>query len=135
MIDNQWAFDLETNVFSTIKKKALAILEDNYPDISITADEESNDTPVFPTVLIQAVEPTETNSDLEADRINTVDFTAQVTVTTNRSRSEALQVSNVIADLYKKRLFKIKPMPFVRKGNLWTATFRAKRKFGWNDIL
>ena len=80
MIDNQWAFDLETNVFSIIKKKALAILEDNYPDISITADEESNDTPVFPTVLIQSVEPTETNSDLEADRINTVDFTAQVTV-------------------------------------------------------
>lgn len=47
MIDNQWTFDLEMNVFSTIKKKALAILEDNYPDISITADEESSDTPVF----------------------------------------------------------------------------------------
>lgn len=43
MIDNQWAFDLETNVFSIIKKKALAILEDNYPDISITTDEESNE--------------------------------------------------------------------------------------------
>lgn len=49
--------------------------------------------PVFPTILIQSVEPTETNSDLEADRINTVDFTAQDNSNNNRSRSEALQVS------------------------------------------
>ena len=47
MIDNQWAFDLEMNVFSTIKKKALAILEDNYPDISITADENNIITQIF----------------------------------------------------------------------------------------
>lgn len=136
MIDNQWAYDLETNVFSIIKTRALAVLESDYPDIFVTTDEESDSEPVFPTVLIQSVEPTETHSDLESDRINVVDFTAQVTVTTNQSRSDALRISGAIADLYKQSLFKIKPMPFARKeGNLWIATFRAKRKFGWNDIL
>lgn len=136
MIDNQWAYDLETNVFSIIKARTLAVLENDYPGIFVTTDEESNSEPVFPAVLIQSVEPTETHSDLESDRINVVDFTAQVTVTTNQSRSEALRISGTIADLYKQSLFKIRPMPFARKeGNLWIATFRAKRKFGWNDIL
>lgn len=136
MVDNQWAFDLEINVFSIIKRKALTILNDNYPNINITTDEESNYKPLFPTVLIQSIEPAEINRDLEANRINTIDFVTQVTVTTNKSRSEALKVSNTIADLYKQRLFNIKLMPFARKeGNLWIATFRAKRKFDWNDII
>lgn len=136
MIDNEWAYDLETNLYSVIKSNALLKLQEHYPDIFITTEEESDDAPAFPAVLIQSLEPTETNEDLEADRINAINFTAQIIVQTNNSRSEALYIANCIADIYKQRMFKIKPMPFVRKENeLWTATFRAKRKIGWNDIL
>lgn len=136
MINNEWAYNLETNLYSVIKSNAMAYLEEDYPDIFFTTEEEISDEPVFPTILIQSVEPTEMNEDLEADRINTISFTTQVIVTTNGGRSEALQIASVIADIYKQKMFKIKPMPFARKEDkLWTATFRAKRKFGWNDIL
>ncbi len=136
MINNKWAYSLETDLYSIIKHNAMAILSQEYPDIFFTIEEEINSEPIFPTVLIQSVEPTETNEDLEADRINVISFTTQVTVTTNKSRNEALKIANIIADLYKQKLFKIKPFPFARKeDNLWIATFRAKRKFGWNDIL
>lgn len=136
MIDNQWAYDLETDIYSVIKHSTNFILSEMYPNIFFTTEENINDEPVFPTVLIQSLEPIETDDDLEADRINAINFTAQVTVTTNKSRSEALKIANIIADLYKQKMFKIKPFPFARKEeNLWIATFRAKRKFGLNDVL
>ena len=47
---NQWAFDIETNVFS----KIYAQLHEKYPKALITRDEQSSTTPTFPTILIQA---------------------------------------------------------------------------------
>ena len=81
---NQWAFDIETNVFS----KIYAQLHEKYPKALITRDEQSSTTPTFPTILIQALEPVERNPDLET-QINSVLFSAQITVTANKSRSEA----------------------------------------------
>ena len=87
-------------------------------------------------MLVQALEPIEQNEDLEGRRTNTVLFTAQVTVTTNKSRSEALNVAQTVADEYKAMSFALKPAPFARKnGKLWTATLRARRSFDWNDRL
>ena len=78
----------------------------------------------------------EQNEDLERERMNTVLFTAQVTVTTNKSRSEALNVAQTVADEYKAMSFKLVPAPFARKnGKIWTATLRARRSFDWNDRL
>lgn len=128
---NQWAFDIDTNVFS----KIYAQLHEKYPKALITRDEQSSTTPTFPTILIQALEPVEKNPDLET-QINSVLFSAQITVTTNKSRSEAMSIASEVAKRYKDLSFQLIGMPYCRKEDkLWAATFRARRTFDWNDRL
>lgn len=33
MINNEWAYNLETNLYSVVKSNAMAYLEEDYPDI------------------------------------------------------------------------------------------------------
>lgn len=134
--ENQWAYDIESLVYSVVKAKKENSLKTKYPNIKFTQDEESDSTAKFPTVLIQSMEPIEKNSDLEKKKIYTVRFTTQVTVTTNTKRIDALRVAQELAQQYKDLLFGISPLPFVRKsGKVWTAIFRASRTFDWNDKL
>lgn len=128
---NQWAFDLETNVFSKIYEK----LSQKYPKALITKEEQSGSSPVFPTILIQSIDPVEENADLET-QISTVLFSTQITVTTNKSRSESVSIANEVAKLYKNLSFKLVGMPYCRKNDkLWTTIIRARRRFDWNDRL
>lgn len=134
---NQWVYEIEKRTYAIIKTRCEKKLKTKYPKLKFTQEEQSDSaTASFPTVLVQALEPFEQNEDLECERVNTVLFTAQVIVTTNKSRLEALDVAQTVADEYKAMSFKLKPAPFVRKnGKLWTATLRARRPFDWNDRL
>lgn len=128
---NQWAFDIETNVFS----KIYAQLREKYPKALITRDEQSGTTPTFPTILIQALEPIERNPDLET-QINSVLFSTQIKVTTNKDRSTVMSIASEVAKRYKDLSFQLIGMPYCRKEDkLWIATFRARRTFDWNDRL
>lgn len=128
---NQWAFDIETNVYS----KIYANITKKYPKALVTRDEQSSTTPTFPAILIQALEPAEKNQDLET-QINSVLFSTQITVTTNKSRSEAMSMASEVANEYKKLSFQLIGMPYCRKEDkLWTVILRARRTFDWNDKL
>ena len=120
-----------------MKNRCEKQLKTKYPKLKFIQEEQSdNATASFPTVLFKALEPIEQNEELECERVNTVLFTAQVTVTTNTNRSEALNVEQAVANEYKAMSFKLVPAPFARKnGKLWTATLRARRSFDWNDRL
>ena len=134
---NQWVYEIEKRTYAIIKTRCEKKLKTKYPKLKFTQEEQSDSaTASFPTVLVQALEPFEQNEDLECERVNTVLFTAQVIVTTNKSRLEALDVAQTVADEYKAMSFKLTTIPFVRKnGKLWTATLRARRSFDWNDRL
>lgn len=134
---NQWVYDLEKLTYAIVKTRCESKLKTKYPKLKFTQEEQSDSsTASFPTVLVQALEPIEQNEDLEGERTNTVLFTAQVTVTTNKSRLEALNVAQTVASEYKAMSFKLVPAPFARKnGKIWTATLRARRSFDWNDKL
>ena len=111
-------------------------MKNKYPKIRFTNEEEADGNAIFPTVLIQSVQPLEKVADLEKINIDTVLYTTQVTITTNKSRNEALNIAYEIADKFKQMAFTLNPMPFVRKENkVYTATFRASRTFDWNDII
>ena len=87
MRHNQLAYDLEDLTYAIIKTRCEKKLKTKYPNLKFTQGEQSDSaTGSFPTVLVQAVEPIEQNEDLECERVNTVLFTAQVTVKTNKSR-------------------------------------------------
>lgn len=132
----EWAYNLERTIFSIVKARAENSLKNKYPKIRFTNEEEADGNAVFPTVLIQSVQPLEKAADLEKINIDTALYTTQVTITTNKSRNEALNIAYEIADKFKRMAFTLNPMPFVRKENkVYTATFRASRTFDWNDII
>lgn len=133
---SEWAYNLERTIFSIVKARAENSLKNKYPKIRFTNEEEADGNAAFPTVLIQSVQPLEKVTDLERINIDTVLYTTQVTITTNKSRNEALNVAYEIADRFKQMAFTLNSMPFVRKENkVYTATFRASRTFDWNDII
>ena len=115
--------------------KIYAQLNKKYPNALITHDEQSSTTPTFPTILIQALEPVEKNADLEI-QINSVLFSTQITVTTNKDRSAAMSIASEVAQRYKDLSFQLIGMPYCRKEDkLWTVIIRARRTFDWNDRL
>lgn len=133
---SEWAYNLERTIFSIVKARAENSLKNKYPKIRFTNEEEADGNAVFPTVLIQSVQPLEKATDLERINIDTVLYTTQVTITTNKNRNEALDVAYEIADRFIQMAFILNPMPFVRKEDkIYTATFRASRTFDWNDII
>ena len=135
-VRTEWAYNLERTIFSIVKARAENSLKNKYPKIRFTNEEEADGNAIFPTVLIQSVQPLEKVADLEKINIDTVLYTAQVTITTNKSRNEALNIAYEIADKFKQMAFTLNTMPFVRKENkVYTATFRASRTFDWNDII
>lgn len=135
-VRTEWAYNLERTIFSIVKARAENSLKNKYPKIRFTNEEEADGNAIFPTVLIQSVQPLEKVADLEKINIDTVFYTTQVTITTNKSRNEALNIAYEIADKFKQMAFTLNPMPFVRKENkVYTATFRASRTFDWNDII
>ena len=134
-VRTEWACNLERTIFSIVKARAENSLKNKYPKIRFTNEEEADGNAIFPTVLIQS-QPLEKVADLEKINIDTVLYTTQVTITTNKSRNEALNIAYEIADKFKQMAFTLNPMPFVRKENkVYTATFRASRTFDWNDII
>ena len=135
-VRTEWAYNLERTIFSIVKARAENSLKNKYPKIRFTNEEEADGNAIFPTVLIQSVQPLEKVADLEKINFDTVLYTTQVTITTNKSRNEALNIAYEIADKFKQMAFTLNPMPFVRKENkVYTATFRASRTFDWNDII
>lgn len=135
-VRTEWAYNLESTIFSIVKARAENSLKNKYPKIRFTNEEEADGNAIFPTVLIQSVQPLEKVADLEKINIDTVLYTTQVTIITNKSRNEALNIAYEIADKFKQMAFTLNPMPFVRKENkVYTATFRASRTFDWNDII
>lgn len=135
-VRTEWAYNLERTIFSIVKARTENSLKNKYPKIRFTNEEEADGNAIFPTVLIQSVQPLEKVADLEKINIDTVLYTTQVTITTNKSRNEALNIAYEIADKFKQMAFTLNPMPFVRKENkVYTATFRASRTFDWNDII
>lgn len=135
-VRTEWAYNLERTIFSIVKARAENSLKNKYPKIRFTNEEEADGNAIFPTVLIQSVQPLEKVADLEKINIDTVLYTTQVTITTNKNRNEALNIAYEIADKFKQMAFTLNPMPFVRKENkVYTATFRASRTFDWNDII
>ena len=100
-VRTEWAYNLERTIFSIVKARAENSLKNKYPKIRFTNEEEADGNAIFPTVLIQS-QPLEKVADLEKINIDTVLYTTQVTITTNKSRNEALNIAYEIADKFKQ---------------------------------
>ena len=155
-MDNHWAFDLENDIYTTIKTRALKKLKDRYPNIFFTqtdlpkdAAEESDHfllalvfwhiskdaTVKYPTVYLRELGGSpEQGRTLEGKDINGVWFTMQCDVTTNKSKKEARAVNEEVALLFKDIGFAIVAFPESSTvGNNYVSGMRVRRMFGSKD--
>lgn len=131
---NQWAFDLETKIYSLIKARTYTNLKKIYPKIFFTNTDRSSTEPQFPTVYIHELPTGETNTDLENDRINSVIETIQVDVTTNENKNDAKKVLAEITNEFKKMSFTIISMPtFDNDKTIYRATARFRKVINATD--
>ena len=134
--DNQWAFDLETKIFSVIKSRAEGKIKEKYPNAYLTNISKATAKATFPTVYIHELPGVEIGTDLEGISINGVRETFQVDITTNTSQSDAKRVMSIVADEFKQMKFQITAMPeFGDTGDTYRSTARFRRVIGANDIL
>ena len=72
-VRTEWAYNLERTIFSIVKARAENSLKNKYPKIRFTNEEEADGNAIFPTVLIQSVQPLEKVADLEKINIEIED--------------------------------------------------------------
>lgn len=116
MADNQWVYDLETNIFSNVATIAKPKLKKKYKSMNFdtaftTVEKNLDKDPVFPTIYIHEMPGLERGADLEGTSVNAVQETIQVDVITNTKQSDAKGIMAILADAFKQMRFQITAMP------------------------
>lgn len=142
MADNQWVYDLETNIFSNVATIAKPKLKKKYKsmnfDTAFTTVEKNLDKyPVFPTIYIHEMPGLERGADLEGTSVNAVQETIQVDVITNTKQSDAKGIMAILADAFKQMRFQITAMPEFKNDSekKFRSVARFRRIIGANDRL
>ena len=124
MVDNTWAYEIETKVLGLINSYAIPRLKKL--DIFKT------------TRFTNAVtnEGTEQGKDLEGQSINAVLETFQIDCITNTKQSDAKQIMRVVSDVMKELRFEMVSMPeFKSQGKVYRSTARFRRVISKGDRL
>ena len=110
--ENEWVYDLDTTIFSIVKSKE------------------------FPTIYIHSLQGIEKGMDLERTRINAIQETVQVDISTNTNQSDAKYVMKITTDIFKEMMFYVVAMPeLTSDGETYKCTARFRRVISSNDTL
>lgn len=141
MVDNNWAIELPTQIFTLVKtrvQKKINAATTKYPNIFWTMDGSINKTPVFPTIYV-VFDCYETGNDLNNRDINAIDCTAQVDITVSKEQglSGARYIAGMVMEEFKELGFTIRETPNFNDGTLDTKrmVFRASRVIGQADVI
>ena len=142
MVDNTWAYEIETKVLGLINSYAIPRLKklDIFKTTSFTnavTNEESRlSGTIFPTIYVHELVGVEQGKDLEGQSINAVLETFQLDCITNTKQSDAKQIMRVVADVMKELRFEIVSMPeFKSQDKVYRSTARFRRVIGRNDRI
>lgn len=136
MIDNLWAFELESLIYSKVKAKAKDQLISKFPKINFTTSDKNDGEPIYPTVYIHELPGVEQGKDLENKSINAVTETIQVEVITNTSQSDVKKISGVIAQIFKDMSFQVDSFPTFDNGtSYYRGIMRVSRMIGHGDKI
>lgn len=142
MAENQWVFDLETNIFSNVVTIAKPKLKKKYKSMNFdtaftTVEKNLDKAPVFPTIYIHEMPGLERGADLEGTSVNAVQETIQVDVITNTKQSDAKGIMAILADAFKQMRFQITAMPEFKNDSEknFRSVARFRRIIGANDRL
>lgn len=132
-----WVYDLQDKIFTIIEAKCKKLLKAKYlaPTAYWTTESKTLNTPVFPTVYIHMLPPSEQAETLEKKTINAVNVTMQVDITTNKSEDIPI-IASAITGAFKSIGFTISAFPDMEiSNNIVKGTLRARRMIGSNDII
>ena len=130
-----WISDIETKVFSEIKKNGQE-LKKNFPNIFFTTENESDTPAKFPTVYLEELSGTERGRDLEGNSVNAYMATFQINISHNDKKSHVRRVMNNCMDTMKKLRFEIVGTPiYSRSDGVWTGVARFRRTIGSGDTF
>ena len=130
-----WISDIETKVFSEIKKNGQE-LKKNFPNIFFTTENESDTPAKFPTVYLEELSGTERGRDLEGNSVNAYMATFQINISHNDKKSHVKRVMNNCMDTMKKLRFEIVGTPiYSRSEGVWTGVARFRRTIGSGDTF
>ena len=130
-----WISDIETKVFSEIKKNGQE-LKKNFPNIFFTTENESDTPAKFPTVYIEELSGTERGRDLEGNKVNAYMATFQINISHNDKKSHVKRVMNNCMDTMKKMRVEIVGTPiYSRSEGVWTGVARFRRTIGSGDTF
>lgn len=136
-MDNSWVFDLETKILSLIKVKTESTLKKKYSDIFFTNTDSPKDVIThFPTVYVHELPGAEKAKTTEGNSIESVFYTLQIEVTSQKSQKETKYVLSRISEVLKDSGFSISSFPEANNGKMYyRSIMRASRLIGRNDTL
>lgn len=142
MVDNTWAYEIETKVLGLINSyaiprlKKLDIFKTTRFTNAVTNEESRLSGTIFPTIYVHELAGTEQGKDLERQSINAVLETFQIDCITNTKQSDAKQIMRVVSDVMKELRFEIVSMPeFKSQDKVYRSTARFRRVIGRNDRI
>ena len=142
MVDNTWAYEIETRILGLMNsyavpriKKIKDFEKTNFSN-SVTNEESRLSGTIFPTIYVHELAGVEQGKDLEGQSINAVLETFQIDCITNTKQSDAKQIMRVVADVMKELRFEIVSMPeFKSQDKVYRSTARFRRVIGRNDRI
>ena len=142
MVDNTWAYEIETKVLGLISSyaiprlKKLDIFNTTRFTNAVTNEEGRLSGTICPTIYVHELAGVEQGKDLEGQSINAVLETFQIDCITNTKQSDAKQIMRVVADVMKELRFEIVSMPeFKSQDKVYRSTARFRRVIGRNDRI
>ena len=93
--------NIESVMATRIEYRVRKAIGAEFPDMTFTT-EVSEVPPSFPNVYIHLMTSNETGKDLQGDSINAMNFSVQIVVKSNVSKSECLRVRNACINAVKK---------------------------------
>ena len=113
--EDNWAFEIESEIFTTVKAKAMPILQEQFPDTdfseSFTNVKGSLDKAVFPTIYIHELPGVQKGQTLDAVGIDAVLESFQVDVITNTSQGDTKKILGIILNVFVMLRFSVTAMP------------------------
>ena len=105
MVDNTWAYEIETKVLGLINSyaiprlKKLDIFNTTRFTNAVTNEESRLSGTIFPTIYVHELAGVEQGKDLDGQSINAVLETFQIDHITNTKKTDAKQIMREVADV------------------------------------
>lgn len=139
--EDNWAFEIESEIFTTVKAKAMPILQEQFSNTdfseSFTNVKGSLDKAVFPTIYIHELPGVQKGKTLDAVGIDAVLESFQVDVITNTSQGDTKKILGIILNVFVMLRFSVTAMPEFNNESekKFRCTGRVRRLIGASDSL